>query len=191
LIFSSSCFSLFLCQHLGTSEQQTTKTLDVLFTPRFLKCDERQHIDMKQEQSILECSYSGNPAPTLTWQRKSEKKPIQNESGITIETKDEYHGRYKSILKFDRTKLGSLPSTIATTLSTNPVNSSIDNYYQQLLDDGFTVQLTVNGNDRGTRAISVIYHVDEIRLSPVNSSTSLCLSWILLLLLCHRYLLQC
>ncbi|CAF4870574.1 unnamed protein product, partial [Rotaria sp. Silwood2] len=42
------------------------------------------------ENATIECSYSGNPAPTLTWFRQTDEKPIKTETGIAIETKDEH-----------------------------------------------------------------------------------------------------
>ncbi|CAF2770138.1 unnamed protein product [Rotaria sp. Silwood2] len=167
----------------GNTEQHALKVLDVLFTPRFLKCDEKQYVNSTKENATIECSYSGNPTPTLTWFRQTDEKLIKTETGITIETKDEYHGKYKSIVIFDREKLISIPLT--TTMTTTITKSSNgksditikpkpagDNYYQQLLNDGFIVKLTYNNEERGLRKINILSDVNDVRSNALDSSST-------------------
>jgi hypothetical protein len=163
----------------GNTEQQTSKNLDVLFAANFLKCDDRQFVDSKKEQSTIECSYTGNPQPTLHWLRQKDQKSITPDVGITIETKEEQQpGKYKSIVKFDRNKLLSIPLT-TTTFTNNQGDTSGENYYQQLLNSGFTVKLTVNGNDKGMRTINIVHDATQARSSLSDGSTKISLSSIL------------
>ncbi|CAF4657010.1 unnamed protein product [Rotaria sp. Silwood1] len=163
----------------GNTEHHALKVLDVLFTPRFLKCDEEQYVNSTKENATIECSYSGNPAPTLTWFHQTDEKPIKSETGITIETKDEHHGKYKSIVTFDREKLiaMSLTTTTLTTSSNGKSDITIkpkatgDNYYQQLLNDGFIVKLTYNNEEKGLHKINIVSDVDEVRSNTVDSSS--------------------
>ncbi|CAF0776165.1 unnamed protein product [Rotaria sordida] len=191
----------------GNTEQHATKVLDVLFTPRFLKCEEKQYVNSTKENATIECSYSGNPAPTLTWFRQIDEKPIKPETGITIETKDEHHGKYKSIVIFDREKLISMPST--TTLTTTTIKSSNgksdlinkpkaiagDNYYQQLLNDGFIVKLTHNDEVKGFHKITIVSDINEVRSTKLDNSSiktiqNLSTSIILLSFLTVLYMIQ-
>ncbi len=171
---------------IGSKEQHATKTLDVLFTPQFFKCADRQYVDSKKDRSSIECSYSGNPQPKLTWYRQSDQKPLTYDNGITIENKDEQQGKYKSIITFDRNKLISIP--LITTNAQG--NTSGENYYQQLLNNGFIVKLTVNGNDKGTRLISIVRDASQIRSKLSDSSTTMSLSSILLAFLFILHIIQ-
>jgi len=142
----------------GNSEQHAIKNLEILFTPRFLQCDQKQHVDSLKEKSTIECSYSGNPQPKLTWLRQTDEKPITTDVGIIMETKDEHHGKYKSIVTFDRDKLIGIPLTTTTTKSPNEQANTTpqpkttgDNYYQQLLNGGFIAKLTYNDADKGSK----------------------------------------
>ncbi|CAF5093182.1 unnamed protein product, partial [Rotaria magnacalcarata] len=60
-----------------------------------------------------------------------------------------------------------------------------DNYYQQLLSDGFSVKLTYNNEEKGTRKISIVSDVNDARSNSLdNSSTKTiqCLSTTIILL---------
>ncbi|CAF4285463.1 unnamed protein product, partial [Rotaria sp. Silwood2] len=115
--------------------------------------------------------------------RQTDEKPIKTETGIAIETKDEHHGKYKSIVIFDREKLSSIPLT--TTMTTTITKSSNgksditikpkpagDNYYQQLLNDGFIVKLTYNNEERGLRKINILSDVNDVRSNALDSSST-------------------
>jgi hypothetical protein len=171
---------------LGSTTQETAKTLDVLFAATFTKCEERQFVDAKKDQSAIECSYRGNPQPKLTWLRQSDQKPITSDYGVHIDTKDESNGKYKSIVTFDRNRLTSIP--LPTTTSTHgQENPSGENYYQQLLNKGFLVKLTVNGNEKNSRNINIVRDVNQIRSNSLNNSITYSYSSILFtfLLLLH------
>jgi len=155
----------------GSTEQQVTKTLEILFAARFLKCEERQYVDSKVDQSSIECSYSGNPQPKLNWHRQSDQAPLVSDGGFKIETKDEQNGKYKSIFTFDRNKLITIPSQ---------ENLSGENYYQQLLSKGFSVKLTVNGIEKATRNINIERDVKRMRSGSWNKSMKISCSTILL-----------
>ncbi|CAF1160503.1 unnamed protein product [Rotaria sordida] len=169
----------------GNTEQQASKVLEVLFAPRFIKCNESQYIDPKKNQSIIECSFSGNPQPTLIWFRQTDKKPLlsDNNGGIIINIKNESYGKYKSILTLNKNKLISMP---ITKIINGQGNKTDENYYQQLLNDGFSVQLNVNGIDKGKRIINIVRDVNQIRSLSSNSSmiisfSSMLLSFLLIL----------
>lgn len=178
---------------IGSTNQEATKTLDVLFAASFTKCDERQFVDSKKEQSSIECSYRGNPPPKLTWLRQSDQKPITSDIGIHIDTKDEHNGKYKSIVTFDRNRLtsNSYPITTTTTTATQEYLSG-ENYYQQLLNKGFLVKLIVNGNEKNSRNIHIVRDVNQIRANSLNNSIIYSYSSILFtfLVLLH-IILQC
>jgi hypothetical protein len=160
---------------LGSTEQHVTQTLDVLFAARFLKCEERQYVDSKQDQSSIECSYSGNPQPKLIWLRQTDQKVIESEPGVTIEKKDEQNGKYKSIVRFDRNRFLANPPL--------QENLSGDDYYQRLLTNGFLVKLTVNGNEKSTRIINIVRDANQIRAKLLNNSQKMSFSMILLFIL--------
>jgi hypothetical protein len=161
----------------GSSEQHASKNLEVLFTSRFGKCDEKQHVDSTKEKSTIECSYSGNPQPKLTWFRQIDEKPINLESGITIETKDEHHGKYKSVVTFDRDKLIATPLSTTTRSPTGQPNTTAkplvtgDTYYQQLLNGGFIVKLSHNNEDKFTRKISIVGDANQARSKTLDNSS--------------------
>jgi len=71
----------------GNTKQVTSKQLDVQFSPRFYECDDRQHVDANNENSTIECSFGGNPTPTITWLRATDNKSLTPEQGIIIEKK--------------------------------------------------------------------------------------------------------
>lgn len=156
----------------GNTIKHATKTMEVLFAPRFLTCHDRQYVDSKQDQGSIECSYSGNPAPTLVWLRRSDRKAITTDQGVTTEINNESHGKFKSIVKFDRTRLNTNP--IQTSL-----NISGENYYQQLLNNGFIVQLFVNGKEKAIRNITIVSDKSQIQTKLANYSKSLRYSTIL------------
>jgi hypothetical protein len=159
-------FVLSLLCLIGNSDQVVTKTLDVLFAPNFIKCEQQQFVDPRKDLSTIECSYSGNPQPRLTWLRRTDQKPITSDHGVTVETKNESHGKYRSVVTFDQNKLTAIPLP--------PVNNTApaENYYQYLLNKGFLVKLTVNGNEKATRAIDIVRDASQIRLKASNSSTT-------------------
>ena len=162
---------------LGNREQHVTRNLEVVFTPRFLKCDEKQHVDSSKEKSVIECSYAGNPQPTLTWLRQSDERPLQYDAGVTIETKDEHHGKYKSIVTFDRDKLAAIPSLTTTKSPTGQADPTAkplpkgDNYYQQLLNSGIVVKLSSNNEVKATRKISIVGDANQARSKSVDNSS--------------------
>lgn len=162
----------------GKVDEQASKVLDVLFGPRFNKCEENQYVDMKKNLSTIECAYSGNPQPNLLWLRQSDKKPITSDVGITVQVKNETNGKYRSIVTFEQQKLINI-STISKT--NGQTNKSENNYFEQLLNDGFIVQLNVNGNDKGRRLIKIVRDENQIRSLTVNKSTTISYSSILLL----------
>jgi hypothetical protein len=170
----------------GNSEHHAMKHLDVLFTPKFIKCHEGQHIDSSKEQATIECSYGGNPKPTLTWYRASDNKSLIPESGVTVDIIDEQHGKYKSVVKFERDKLIAIPTTTAQTTTNaqgeiGSSTSSADNYYQQLLNNGFLVKLTINGVEKDRRSIKIFSDANQARSQTTNRSTSMKISTCLML----------
>lgn len=169
---------------IGNTEQNATKLLEILFAPRFLKCDDSQFVDSKKNQSSIECSYSGNPAPVLNWIRQTDKKPLTPDTGITIEVKNESYGKYKSILTFNREKLVSMPLIPKTTGNGNKTE---ENFYQQMLNDGFIAQLTFSGNEKDKRVITIARDPNQIRSFSSIGSTIYSLSPMLLsfLLIVH------
>ncbi|CAF5142440.1 unnamed protein product, partial [Rotaria sp. Silwood1] len=46
-----------------------------------------------------------------------------------------------------------------------------DNYYQQLLNDGFIVKLTYNNDEKGLHKINIVSDIDEVRSNTVDSSS--------------------
>ncbi len=193
IFFSPKKKKFFFLFRIGNTEQHTTKTLDVLFGARFLKCEESQFVDLKKEQSTIECSYSGNPQPKLTWFRQIDQKPITSDIGITIDTKDENNGKYKSVVTFDRNKLISisLSTTSPSTTTTNgQENLAGENYYQQLLNNGFIVKLTLNGNEKATRIINIVQDANQMRSKLLNNSITMSLSSILLSFLLILHIIQ-
>ena len=138
----------------GNIKKQITKHVEVLFTPRFLQCDERQYVDDKQEQAMLSCSYSGNPPPTLTWHRQNDSNPLQNQSAAIIEHIDKKAGKYQSLLKIDRAKFPS-------------INNGIDE-----LSTTFTVKLSINGIEQKSSSIKIVRNPKEARASSINSSST-------------------
>ncbi|CAF4358764.1 unnamed protein product, partial [Rotaria sp. Silwood2] len=138
--------------------------------------------------------------------RQTDEKPIKTETGIAIETKDEHHGKYKSIVIFDREKLSSIPLT--TTMTTTITKSSNgksditikpklagDNYYQQLLNDGFIVKLSYNNEEKGLHKISIVSDINDARSNALDSSSTktiqnLSTSIILLSFLTVLYMIQ-
>jgi hypothetical protein len=162
----------------GNSEQHITKNLEIIFTPRFLKCDDRQHVDSTRDKSTIECSYSGNPAPKLTWFRQTDDKPIILDAGVTVDTKDEHHGKYKSVVTFDREKLVAMPLTTTTTKAPSGQGDTTaqpklagENYYQQLLNGGFVAKLTYNNEEKGSQKISIVGDANQARSNILDSST--------------------
>jgi cell wall assembly regulator SMI1 len=161
----------------GNSEQHATKNLEVLFTPRFIKCDERQHVDSTKEKSTIECTYAGNPAPKLTWVRQSDEKPIISDPGITIDLKDEHHGKYKSVVTFERDRLITIPLTTTTKSPNDQTNTTPspkipgNDYYQQLLNGGFIAKLTYNNEDRGSQKITIVGDANQARSKVLDNST--------------------
>ncbi|CAF1549941.1 unnamed protein product [Adineta ricciae] len=121
---------------IGDSEHWAVKTLQVLFAPRFDICLEEQVINKTQQNASIACTYAGNPKPEFIWFRKTDGTPLAGHTGITINTMDDYRGRYTDVVTFDR-------DVLATD-------------YEQLLDDGFVVELKHLGEVQETRTISII-----------------------------------
>lgn len=177
-LFQSFDFFFFLLLVLGNSEQHAFKYLEVQFTPRFLKCDERQHVDSTKEKSTIECSYSGNPQPRLSWFRQGDGRFLNSDAGVTVETIDEHHGKYKSIVTFERDKLVAIPLTTTTRAPNAPVETSTparvlgDNYYQQLLNGGFVAKLFLNNNEeKGSKKINIFGDATQARANLADSSS--------------------
>lgn len=178
------------CINIGNTERHAIKNFEVLFTPRFLKCDGTQYVNSTIDRTTIECSYSGNPSPTLAWFHQTDERPVKSGpgTGMTIETIDEHHGKYKSILTLEREKLTATPLTTTTTTTTTmtttlkTANGKSDttakpkaaavNYYQQILNDGFIVKIMHNNEEKGTQKINIITDSSELRPKFVNSSPS-------------------
>jgi len=107
--------------------------------------------------------------------------------GITLETKDEYNGKYKSIVTFDRNKLASITTTTTTTGQETP---SGETYFEQLLNSGFTVRLTTSGQEKATRNINIVRDANQIRSNLLNNSITLLHSSILLSFLLILHIIQ-
>ncbi|CAF4165909.1 unnamed protein product, partial [Adineta steineri] len=138
----------------GNHEKHAVKILEVIFTPRFIKCEEKQYVNSTRDKSTIVCYYAGNPQPKLLWLRQTDERPVTSDAGVTIEVKDEHHGKYKSAVTFDR-----------QTLTTKE-----DNYYEQLLADGFIVRLTNNNNEvRESRKINIVSDANQARTNPLDS----------------------
>lgn len=165
---------------LGSTQQESSKTLDVLFAARFLKCEERQFVDAKKEQPTIECAYSGNPRPQLLWLRQTDQKPITSDNGVATSTKEDGNGKYRSIITFERGRLQAIPVITSAAGQENP---SGENYYQQLLNKGFLIKLTVNGNEKATRIINIVRDANQIRSNSLNHSMRISSSATLLLFL--------
>lgn len=180
----------------GNTERHALKNFEVLFAPRFVKCDEKQYVNSTIEKATIECSYAGNPAPTLEWFHFTDEKPVKAGpgTGITIETIDEHHGRYKSILTFEREKLATIPMTTTTTTTTSMtttlkmVNDKsetttkppviADNYYQQILNDGFIVKVMLGGQAKETKKIHTVTDANEVRSKVVNNSSTTAIQYL-------------
>ena len=112
------------------------KTLQVLFAPRFGICLEEQVINKTQQNASITCTYAGNPKPEFVWFRQTDRTPLAEQTGITIKTIDDYRGGYTDVVTFDR-----------DVLTTD---------YEQLLDDGFVVELKHLDEVQETRTITII-----------------------------------
>ena len=163
---------------LGNTKRDTKRYLDVVFTPRFLTCAEKQHVDSSKDKSSVHCSYAGNPAPKLIWLRQSDEKPIMAGNGITIDVIDEHHGKYKSVITFEREKLAAIPSSTTTKSPPGQPSSSTakplppgDNYYQQLLNGGFIAKLSYHDEDKGSRKIAIVGDANQAR-SKLSGNSS-------------------
>ena len=110
-----------------------------------------------QSNFSINCSYAGNPKPELTWFRQIDDKPLAPASGITVHTIDEHHGKYTSVVTFDRDKLAAVPTSTTPKPPTGSTDSSAkplpagENYYQQLLNGGFIAKITYNNEEKETR----------------------------------------
>ncbi|CAF1079553.1 unnamed protein product [Adineta steineri] len=162
----------------GNHEKHAIKILEVIFTPRFIKCDEKQHVNSTKDKAIIECSYAGNPQPKLLWLRQTDEKPVTSDAGVSIEVKDEHHGKYKSIVTFDRDKLLTIPLTTTTKAPNAPADTTPatkilgDNYYQILLNGGFIARLTNNNNEvKESRKISIVSDANQARTNPLDGSS--------------------
>lgn len=151
----------------------------MLFTPRFTDCKEHQVASSDKEKAIIECGYAGNPAPKLLWVRQSDGKQLNTDVGITIETKDEHHGKYRSIITLDRDKLIAIPTTTTTKAPNAGVETSTaskylgENYFQQLLNGGFTVKLLTSHNEQhASRNIQIVSDAQQAKVNTPASPSS-------------------
>ena len=194
-------FSFFIYL-LGNHEEHAIKVLEVIFTPRFLTCSDKQTVNSSKEKSIIECSYAGNPKPTLTWIRQTDEKPITTDAGITIKEIDEHHGKYKSIVTFERDKLIAIPLTTTTRAPGAPSNATPqakavpENYYEQLLNGGFIAKLFIGNEQKAVQKIHIVKDPNHARSNSLggsaqrlvqNFSTSMA---IVLLFTIRRYMMQ-
>ncbi|UJR34629.1 hypothetical protein I4U23_027406 [Adineta vaga] len=146
----------------GNHEMHAIKVLEVLFTSRFLSCHNRQLINMMKEEASIECTYAGNPEPTLIWRRKTDKYPLASIPGIRIQIIDEHHGKYKSIVTFNR-------KILTTTSDNKKSNITKDTYYQELLTNSFIAELEHNYEVINTRSISIVFIAGQIKEEKYNN----------------------
>ncbi|CAF1474461.1 unnamed protein product, partial [Didymodactylos carnosus] len=152
------------------------KKLHVLFNPRFVTCNDKQHIDLKksEETSVkpqIDCTYSGNPRPQIEWQKANHEKLIDqyNKDSINIVEETLPSGVYKSIVKFNRQKLDDIQNGMA---------DGDKSYFQKLVADGFVVKL----NSNLTKVITVVITEEEkIQLGDAASQAQH--SWMTFLVL--------
>ncbi|CAF0780231.1 unnamed protein product [Didymodactylos carnosus] len=144
--------------------------LNVLFNPRFVTCNDKQHIDLKKNEETnvepqIDCTYSGNPKPIIEWQKASSEKLVDtnNKDGITIVEEALPFGVYKSIVKFNRQKLDELQSV---------TTDGDKSYFQKLIADGFVVKL----NSNLTRIITIVATEKEAASSKQMESNASLLS---------------
>ncbi|CAF1299620.1 unnamed protein product [Adineta ricciae] len=160
----------------GNHEQHAIKVLEVIFTPRFLTCSDKQTVNSSKEKSTIECSYAGNPKPTLTWVRQTDDKSITTDAGITIKEIDEHHGKYKSIVTFERDKLIAIPLTTTTRAPGAPTDATpqakvvADNYYQQLLNGGFIAKLSIGNEQKAAQKIHIVKDASQARSNSLGGS---------------------
>lgn len=159
----------------ATTKEKASTHIQVSFTPRFLKCDERQHVDSGKEESTIECSYSGYPEPQIEWVRQSDGLSIHEIDGIRVTRKDGNHGNYTSIVTFERDKLAAIPTTTTTRAPSNgpetstTANTNIgENYYQQLLHGGFAAKLILDNEVKGTQRIQIVSDAKQARVNPAE-----------------------
>ena len=118
---------------------------------------------------------------------------------LQLNTKDEHHGKYKSIVTFDRDKLVAIPLTTTTkapnvqpdTTSASKIKG--DNYYQQLLNGGFIAKLIApNNEEKGARKINIVSDLNLAKSGQLNSSAikNLSTSIVLFSLLIILYMIQ-
>ena len=97
-----------------------------------------------------------------------------SENGINIETRSDNHGKYTSILTFDRNKLVNTPTTTTTKAPVDapPQPKVVGNdYYEQLLNGGFNVKLTHNNNEeKGSRKITIVGDARQAQSKSVDNS---------------------
>ena len=97
-----------------------------------------------------------------------------SENGIHIETKAHNHGRYTSMITFDR---DILVNTSTTTTTKAPADSTTqskvigDNYYEQLLNGGFTVKFTdINNEESISRNITIVRDAKDVQSKSTKNS---------------------
>jgi len=151
----------------------------VLFTPRFQECAGTQHVDATKDKASIVCTFAGNPAPQLVWYRQIDNQPIQTDSSFVVTTESENHGKYKSILTFDRTKLAAVP---LTTTTKSPAESSTqtaikgNNYYEQLLNSGFVAKLILNNEEKDSKKITIVGDASKAKVNALDNSSRQTLS---------------
>lgn len=158
--------------------RHAVKHLEVTFTPRFLTCSEKQYVDSAKDKAHIQCSYAGNPEPQLVWLRQTDEKPVTTGNGITIDVTNEHHGKFKSVITFERDKLIALPlSTTTKAPNGQPASSTAkplpagDNYYQQLLNGGFIAKLSYHNEDKGSRKINIVGDANQARSKVLDNSS--------------------
>lgn len=163
---------------VGNSKRHAVRNLEVTFTPRFLTCAEKQHVDSTKDRASIQCAYAGNPEPQLVWLRQTDDKPITVGNGITIDVVNEHHGKYKSVITFERGKLMAMPlSTTTKAPNGQPLSSTAkppppgDDYYQQLLNGGFIAKLSYHNEDKGSRKIAIVGDANQARSKVLDNSS--------------------
>lgn len=169
----------------GVHERHARKVLEVLFTPRFQECSSAQHVDPTKDKASIVCSFAGNPAPQLVWYRQIDNQPITTDSNFVVTTESENHGKYKSILTFDRMKLAAVPTTTTTK---SPADSSTQtpikgtNYYEQLLNSGFVAKLILNNEEKDSKKITIVGEASKAKVNGLDNSSRQTLSASILVL---------
>ena len=73
-----------------------------------------------------------------------------------------------------------MKTTTTATIDKNQGDKAVENYYQQLLNNGFIVKLDVNRVNKDERIIRILPDSDRMRVKSSNDSITTSLSSILL-----------